>query len=469
MSRTCHAVVVVLLLLTALPAGQSAGVGYMPWSAAQIAVAELREDLVPEVFRLSTSTRHESTWTEWASSRDQQIRARLARGDDDAVVNFLLYGTSFTDALRLTPGEVAALAEADRAIPDVLSVRIDDLADGVAAPGDNERLQFARRVVIRHGLNPDASDERDALRQFLTQQARRGPTETMDISNAIGTAFERADPDAVLMDLTAFRERGISSDTSILVNYAIEQALLVMKTDGLLTAEVIERVGIVGPGLDFTDKDGGFDFYPQQSIQPFAVIDALVGLGLARADQLTVTTFDVNPRITQHLEAARQRTAGGTPYRLVFPLDAGRPWHQPLIDYWARLGGQIGSEAGEVVAPPNAGEVQARAVDIRPDVVSSINSLDLNIIVQRLASPESPSFDLLIATDVLIYYDLFEQSLALANIAAMLGTGGIFLTNNAVFPLPGIPMAAAGQTTVSYMPIPGRGELNDQLVWYVKE
>jgi hypothetical protein len=31
----------------------------------------------------------------------------------------------------------------------------------------------------------------------------------------------------------------------------------------------------VGPGLDFADKQEGYDFYPLQTIQPFAVIDSL--------------------------------------------------------------------------------------------------------------------------------------------------------------------------------------------------
>ena len=36
---------------------------------------------------------------------------------------------------------------------------------------------------------------------------------------------------------------------------------------------------------------------------------------------------------------------------------------------------------------------------------------------------------------MLVYYDVFEQSLALANVAAMLRPGGVFLSNQAVEPL----------------------------------
>lgn len=467
MSRRCDAIVAAMVLPTALLAGaQTSDVRYTPWDDARLVVETLREDLLPDELRLGSPDALEAIWPDWASSRDRQIRARLARGDEDAVVNFLLFGTSFTRERRLTPEEVAALTAADGETPEALAVRIQDMVDGIASPGENERLQFARTVLERRGLDPETGDGRDELRRFLARDVRRGPAETMSISDAIGAAIARGDPDATMMDLTAFRHRGISSDTSVLVDYAIERALDVMKDEGVIPPEGIERVGLVGPGLDFTDKDGGFDFYPQQSIQPFAVIDALVGLGLARADTLRVTTFDVNPRITRHLEAARERAGKGLPYRLVLPRDLDRPWNPTLVEYWTRVGEYVGNDADDVEAPPNAGNVRARSIDVRPDVVASIDSRDLNIVLQRLDTRPDRMFDLIIATDVLIYYDVFEQSLALANVASMLRSGGVFLTNNAVFALPGTPMSAVGQTTVGYMPLPGIGELNDQLIWY---
>ena len=53
--------------------------------------------------------------------------------------------------------------------------------------------------------------------------------------------------------------------------------------------------------------------------------------------------------------------------------------------------------------------------------------------------PDADRFDLIVATNVLVYYDAFEQALALANISAMLAPGGILLTNYALAPRP--PMA----------------------------
>ena len=70
----------------------------------------------------------------------------------------------------------------------------------------------------------------------------------------------------------------------------------------------VRRVAIIGPGLDFTDKQEGYDFYPQQTIQPFAIMDSLVRLGLARANELSVTTLDLSARVNDHVD-------GGVPAR----------------------------------------------------------------------------------------------------------------------------------------------------------
>jgi hypothetical protein len=59
-----------------------------------------------------------------------------------------------------------------------------------------------------------------------------------------------------------------------------------------------------------------------------------------------------------------------------------------------------------------------------------------------------------------VYYDLFEQSLALANTAAMLRPGGIVLANNAVFPVP--PM----EPTAGYLQVVWSDRRHDHVFWY---
>ena len=40
-----------------------------------------------------------------------------------------------------------------------------------------------------------------------------------------------------------------------------------LKSKGLLAAGSVHRVAVIGPGLDFTDKNEGYDFYAPQSIR----------------------------------------------------------------------------------------------------------------------------------------------------------------------------------------------------------
>jgi SAM-dependent methyltransferase len=81
--------------------------------------------------------------------------------------------------------------------------------------------------------------------------------------------------------------------------------------------------------------------------------------------------------------------------------------------------------------------------------VASITPQDLNIVVQRVAPlPDGERFDLVVATNVLVYYGGFEQALALANVSAMLRPGGIFLTNYLVHPAPPLERAAGLVTPV---------------------
>ena len=84
-------------------------------------------------------------------------------------------------------------------------------------------------------------------------------------------------------------------------------------------------MAIVGPGLDFADKDVGFDFYPQQTLQPFAVLDALKRLDLAPSSgDPEIVLLDISPRIVDHVKQARARAAKNIGYTLNLPLPRAR-------------------------------------------------------------------------------------------------------------------------------------------------
>lgn len=416
----------------------------IPYAAASSIVDALPLDQLPSELRSKRPAERESAWPGWVAGRDRDIRARLASGDEDSVFNFTLFGTTFTDQRPLTERDIADMA-GGRAMPDIVRLRIRDLTRGLKSRGTNERLDFARVVAGRQPIDLTAADAERRLRNWLEQGTARVIAEYgrhADLNDS-PTSSDAARS-------TLFRDRGLSSDTSILPGFGIEQTLAVLMANAVVAAGSVHRVAIVGPGLDFADKRQGYDFYPVQTIQPFAVIDSLIRLGLALPDQIRVTTFDLSPRVNHHLEAARQRADAGGTYVLNLPQRADLfGWSPYLISYWANLGDRIGTAIPPAVAPPDTVQVKMRTVRVRADVVKAIVPDDLNIVVQRLDSLASGDlFDLIIATNVLVYYGVFEQSLALTNVATMLRPGGLFLSNQFVQPLPSIPMELLGHTDV---------------------
>jgi len=430
----------------------------------------LRADLLPEDLRGQTPAALEAAWPAWVSRRDAAIRARVEEGDEDSVIYLLLFGTTFTKRPPITEQELAGVVVqtggpmAARFVPSpLLKARIEEFLAAVASPGTNERLQFARQVIERKGMDTAAAAGRDRIGQYLEER--------ISIVGRAERTSRLLAPDTALVDkLTLFRDRGLSSDTSIFIDFGIEQALDAMKAQAVLGPRTVRRVAIVGPGLDFIDKQNGYDFYTPQTIQPFALIDSLIRLELAEPGDLAVTAFDLSPRVLQHLDAARTRARAGTPYSVVLPRSTERPWSPDLADYWQRLGNWIGEPAVQVSSPPpGAGRVEVRGVSIRPSIVQVVTPLDLNIVTERLEVSPGEPFDLVIATNILLYYDVFEQSLASTNIARMLRPGGFLLTNNRVFELPQSPLSGVGYTDVTYMSLPGVGETGDRIVWYQKQ
>ena len=434
----------------ALPSSGASVPSNIPYIAAQSIVEAIPRAQLPAELQSKAASELARDWSAWVSARDRHIRSRLVAGDDDSVLNLVLFGTTFTDRPPLTEGNIAAAGS--RATTDAVRSRIEDLIDALSSPGGNERLEFARVVAGRRSIDFGATDARRRLREWLAAGTARVIAEYGRQADLV-----RGQAVSDVSRSTFFRDRGLSSDTSIYPGFGVEQTLAVLLRNGLLAAGSVRRVAIVGPGLDFVDKRQGTDFYPVQTIQPFAVVDSVLRLGLAERAQVRVTTFDVSPRINHHLEAARRRADAGEAYVLNLPrrLDLF-PWSRYLVAYWEQLGDRIGTAAPPVVVPPGTADVvRMRAVRVRPDVVQAIAPEDLDIVLQRMEPLAAGDlFDLIVATNVLVYYDVFEQSLALANVAAMLRPGGVFLSNQAVEPLGGIPMESLGHVDIPMEDLP---------------
>ncbi len=181
-----------------------------------------------------------------------------------------------------------------------LAERIRDFERALALPGGNERLQFARRVL------PNGASVKARLLSMINRSMKEEETHArlIDQAHALGNpSLEFAERSRM------YRDRGLASDTSVRINFAIEEALQRIVAAGLIARA--RRVAVIGPGLDVVDKQEGHDFYPPQTIQPFAVIDSLVRAGLAEVDTVTVTTLDVSARVNDHIGAdSASRTRG---------------------------------------------------------------------------------------------------------------------------------------------------------------
>ena len=396
-----------------------------------------------------------AAWPTWVRERDRAVRERLGRGEEDAVVNLLFFGTSFTRAPRLTAAALGGTqaARADEAVAG----RLRDLAAALARPGGDERLELARAAFERRRPNAAVSDP-VAVESWLLEAIARVRGEAATFAGEL--ARIRAIPDATQQMAersTLFRERGIALDTSLRPAFAVDEALRDALDRGLLTQGGVRRVAVVGPGLDFVDKAEGQDFYPPQSLQALALADSLVRLGLSRPESLSIAAFDISPRVLDHLQRARERAAAGEGYVLQLP----RPregWAAPFVAYWQRLGDAVAGPAEAVKPPPSAGSLAVRAVRVRPQIVATVRPLDLNVVYQRLDMPPAERFDLVVATNILVYYDTFEQCLALANVARMTAVGGLFLANNSVLELPGSALRSVGYKTVVFSEASDDGE-----------
>ncbi|HEY3045744.1 MAG TPA: hypothetical protein VGJ39_17070 [Vicinamibacterales bacterium] len=461
-----------LLLLTA--AGVAAVTGparYVRFAEAQPILSELAAAgaLPPELNTL-TNAQREAAWPAWIERHDQDVRARLEQGDEDTIVNWMLFGTSFTSKPRAILGAVEGENAADRELIlrrtiELIGARLDDLLKALANPGTDERRLFARRLLERKGQRFGTAAGLDGVRQYLLGAVMRMAQEQEQFDRELAATTGGDSIAEFVQRSRLFRTRGLSLDTSLLPNYALERSMAAMKARGLLKAGALKRIAIVGPGLDFADKDVGFDFYPQQTLQPFAVLDSIKRLGLGPPPPAgpEIVLLDISPRVIDHVTQARARAVKGIGYTLHLPLPKATPWVPEIRRYWETFGSQIGAPAQASASKTILDQVELRAVRATPAAVQRLSMVNLNIVTERL---DGEAFDLVIATNVFIYYDALEQALAMTNVEAMLKPGAFLLANIAAPPVRALTIRPVDTQTTLYARAPNQENILDFIVWY---
>jgi hypothetical protein len=389
------------------------------------------------------------SWPQWIKACDRDIRNRVDRGFEDSISNLILYGTTFTALPRIASGEE----------PLAVRARVRDFITALARKPTNERLRFAANFLASHGVSGPA------MQALLEANLSRFLAEQRVYQDTLASAAKGDDPGQLLFARsTLYQERGLSVDTSLLPNFAIEDTLRALLRRGALAPGAIRRVAIIGPGLDFADKRGGYDYYPLQTIQPFAVLEAVARLGLGQADHVQLSAFDLNSAVLAHIHEAARRAEAGEAYTIQLPRDRQAALNPDALAYWQHFGDVIGVTLPPIAAPPSLKpDILSRAVAVQPRYAARLDAFDLDIVAQTLDVEPGAGFDLVVATNILVYYDLFHQALAKAAIAHLMNPGGVLLVNHALPSQPASLLEYLGRRSVSYSPT---GAYGDDMVVY---
>jgi hypothetical protein len=219
-----------------------------------------------------------------------------------------------------------------------------------------------------------------------------------------------------------YRERGYSTDTEVETNYAVREALAVLKS--LAPKAQLNQVLVVGPGLDIAPRRALNDAFDPQSYQPFAVADALLGLKLADAARLQVQCVDLSPIV---VGAINDFSLSKKPKLNLVSARRKQDLAPEFADYFRALGNAIGTETPIGKVPPALDSHWKKALAVRREVVRAVTAAQLDIVTGRLAP--SPGYDLVIVTNVFPGFSAVELMLALTNISAMMKPGAYLVHN----------------------------------------
>ena len=360
--------------------------------------------------RLEAQGITEATFSTYVDRVREDSAKRVREGDLDHLIFYALQSTRFTRRTPIEPALSAkALHDAGDRIPAEASARLRELLKALDSSSRDPRLVYFR----------------DLLKSAFHDTPDREAALVLEYKRAMRFVYnkefvaQRSGPDAVA---ELYRARGLSTDTAVEAGYVVYNGLGVVKS--LDPNRLIRRVLIVGPGLDLAPRTALLETGPPESYQPWAVIDALVSLGLSRLADLTVVGADINPRVVDHLRRSRSVPPS---LALVSGIAETPTVHfsQDYRDYFAQLGRSIGDTRPAATGAPGH---LSKTVRVRAEAARTLEAEPLDIVTARL---NTPPFDLIIATNILPYFDDTQLALAMTNISGMLAPGGVFLHNEA--------------------------------------
>jgi|SRR5581483_10089487 len=217
-------------------------------------------------------------------SLNQRTADRLRQGQLESSVYMALQGRSFTESAPIEPAIAARQFIESGSIPQPVQSRFGDF---IQACRQNPADARARAVCADSHAGADLGVSFQTVARFLYEKE-------------IQSQRFQGDRRREFVD-SLYRDRGLSSDSSFDASFPVYLALRQLAGHNFR----VNRVLIIGPGLEFASRTGLDDSIPPQSIQPYAVADALLQLGIANRDGLQILCADINPRVVEYFQTQR--------------------------------------------------------------------------------------------------------------------------------------------------------------------
>src|SRR2546426_7131330 len=211
--------------------------------------------------------------------------------------------------------------------------------------------------------------------------------------------------------------------------------------------EKAKRVLVIGPGLDFSHPELGEEI-PQQSYEPFAILDSLLKSKRSGFESIRVDLFDISPRVIEHWEDLVRSANQGKPATLFLVsgpamLRGGNPSSNDVItSYIAHFGNSLPGVASEISMKRSrrpiprtldSDSVSLRTLTIPSAVVKKFHPFQGDLTttdLENLAAKNGGKYDLIFCFNTLEYLNETERALAGINIRESLSANGIFVTDN---------------------------------------
>src|SRR6266498_262586 len=362
----------------------------------------------------------ENNFSDHIAAINRSTAERELRGEYDHLIFFILQSRRFTGQTKIEPALSAyefvnGLSEPERErylaeTPDYLP--------------PEERMPKAARARMNEfirAMDQEFDDERMTyFKTLLKNTTSKSPSPAQRLYAEYACAMR-------FLYRKEFASRKFSNER--LAAYAALAALKAGEKSQSPSTR-LNRVLIVGPGLDFAPRTDFIDMFGPQSYQPFAVADALLSLKLCDAARLQIDCVDINERVVAHLQSLRRRGEVALSILSGVSDGAGRALSEDYKDYFRDLGSSVGRESA-INVPPDMASHLKKSLRIGPGVTGKINADRLNIITERFERSDgsTPNYDLVVVTNVFPYFKPTELLFALTNISAMLAEGGYLIHN----------------------------------------